>query len=91
MSDASSMYGSKGGPFITAARVTKENPIPAYNSRVTVELKDYLIGNLEQQLLTGETQDLAATRYLLEQSRLFKEIYCKGKKIGSALVEIDKS
>lgn len=90
MSDASSMYGSKGGPFITAARVTKERPVPAYNNKVTVDLRDYLQDNLEQHILEGGT-DLAASRYLLEQSRLFKDIYVKGKKVGSALVQIDKN
>jgi hypothetical protein len=65
MSDASSMYGSKGGPFITAARVTKERPVPAYNNKVTVDLRDYLQDNLEQHILEGGT-DLAASRYLLE-------------------------
>jgi hypothetical protein len=40
--------------------------------------------------MNNGSKDLGDTRYLLEQSRLFKEIYVKGKKVGSALVHIDK-
>ena len=58
-------YDNKA-PFITGVKLAQQEPAPAYNSQVTVDLKNYLTNNLQAQIDAHGLLDVTNSHYLLK-------------------------